>query len=931
MSGVQPIKIKISTNIKDEPFQLKFSNIYDPAPGERSRKIEISEDPFFTSDVKYNEKFLASKPYGDILSIFFNRKEFAKAILKQNEPPAPGHAVAVISPEQKMENANENIMIMLKLLFPISYPTKNNLNTSYKKYLQDKGPAISFDISDSFELFSSGEITPFDKRNYSYLQLDSGICTVSEVVWMNDVLNNKLYRELIDRIVEYTEWKHQYAKVLKEEENKVTEQLIIGLTMPPAPGAPPGAPPAPPGAPPAPPGAPGALPGAPKKGYGDLLITVADRELLAQQKRTYNPDDLKKDMTDIITKYISISGPPDATGERKSVKYNDVSTSNDPATRPTLLANKTRFDTELGYMVDYFIDTHVKKSQSNLITQFVRFKERFDFKYSKGVRDLFVIHTRYNSLDKQPKILDLERQHRDKTTEIDRLTNGYTNPNIDWVFGKNNVEQYITNLKEAMDNGNINRNVPRRPVPPEANIENILQRGIFNTIPGNTNDIIINDVNYTRIQFGKIRRSSLDAFLTELDERYTRAKAYLKVLDEKIDKLNAENMAIDNELAELRAPTEKIFVFNGETDNPEVDINTIKEDNDDTIMEMQQEIFKSVIVRYNRYQDLRRSTELSGIYTELDIEIDAIIDQLIKLESIATTNPTPDQILDITGRIKEAFDKLIASGKVSIPRAIGDKLAQTIKISNQIKFLTQLQKDFFKDPATGIPVEYEKNLDPKDSFTTMLMEELNKEKYANFKKMIEFINDSFLKYDAYSLNPRLAKLMEKYFKNESNDFYDQVVIPMTALINADEKTRFDEDPNHVYDVSVTALKSSTWGNEYEIYLQMSVIEGELNSKNQSEIKCQYLDDELTQRFEELMDEQKSFSPSKNKEKPFSIKKAKEERAKHAQEQKEELESVLSAHKHKNAKEIKAEGGKRRTRSSRSSKQKYTKKRAQYIY
>jgi len=847
--------------------------------------------------------FLASKPYGDILSIFFDRKEFAKAILKQNTPPVHGHAAAVISDEQKMENAKENVMIMLKLLFPISYPTKNNLNTSYKKYLQYQGPAISFDISDGLELFSSGEITPFGKRNYSYLRLESGICTVSEVVWMNDVLNNKLYRELIDRIVEYTEWKEQYAKVIEEDRTKVTDQLVVGLTVP----------------------SPGTAT-VPQKGSGELLITSDDRELLAQQKRSYNPDDLKKDMTDIIVKYISISGPPDATGERKSVKYNDVSTSNDPATRPTLLANKTRFDTELGYMVDYFIDTHVKKAQSNPISQFVRFKERFDFKYPKGGRDLFVIHTRNNGADRVPKITDLLRQQQVKTEEIDKLTNGYRKPNRDWDFGKINVEQYIANLKEVMELGNVNRNAPHRRVPDLDVVENTLQRGIFNVIPNDTIDLIVNDINYTLAQFLKTRRSSLDAFLTELDERYTSAKAYLKVLDEKIDTLTAENMAIAAEIAELRIPTEKIFVFNGESDKPEVTIDTIKEDNDDAIMEMQQEIFKSVILRYNRYQELRRSTELSGQYTELDIEIDAIIDQLIKLERIAANNPTPDQILDITGRIKEAFDKLNTSGKVSIPRNIGEKLAQTIKISNQIKFFTQLQKDFFKDPATGIPVEYEKNLDPKDSFTTMLMEELNQEKYANFKKMIEFIKENFLKYDAYSLNPRLKKILEKYFKNESNEFYDQVVVPMTELINADEKTRFDGDPNKVYDVSVTALKSSTWGNEYEIYVQMDVIDGELNAKNQSEIKCQYLDDELTRRFEELMDEQKTFGPSKNKEAPFSIKKAKEERAKHEQEKKEELESALSAHKNKNVSEIKAEGGKRRTRSSRSSKQKYTKKR-----
>jgi len=96
----------------------------------------------------------------------------------------------------------------------------------------------------------------------------------------------------------------------------------------------------------------------------------------------------------------------------------------------------------------------------------------------------------------------------------------------------------------------------------------------------------------------------------------------------------------------------------------------------------------------------------------------------------------------------------------------------------------------------------------------------------------------------------------------------------------------------IWDVSVTSVKSENWGNEYEVSLYMEVIEGELNAKNQSEIKCQFLDEELTKRFEELMDEGPGYGPVKNAP-VFSIKKAKEERVKHEQEKKEEIASALS--------------------------------------
>ena len=142
MIRVQQIKIKVSTNVSKEPFDLTFSKIYDPAPGQRSRQISISEYPFFTADVKYDEKFLAAKPYYEILSCFFDKKKFIEAVSKKKSstkalPPAAtplDATTAAIPPETLLTNANENVMIMLRLLFPISYPIKNNVNTSYKKY-----------------------------------------------------------------------------------------------------------------------------------------------------------------------------------------------------------------------------------------------------------------------------------------------------------------------------------------------------------------------------------------------------------------------------------------------------------------------------------------------------------------------------------------------------------------------------------------------------------------------------------------------------------------------------------------------------------------------------------------------------------------------------------------------------------------------------
>jgi hypothetical protein len=327
---------------------------------------------------------------------------------------------------------------------------------------------------------------------------------------------------------------------------------------------------------------------------------------------------------------------------------------------------------------------------------------------------------------------------------------------------------------------------------------------------------------------------------------------------------------------------------------------------------------------------------LSGQYVEIDTSIDIIIDEIKKLDSLVKSpTRTVDQILNITEPIKNSFDKLIAANKISISRKIGEKLAQIIKLSNQIKFLTQLKTVFFKEPATGIFVEYEKKLDPNDSFTKLIISELKNEKYSNFKKIIDFIKEKFLKYSVVSLNSKLEKLLKEYFENQSNGFYDHVVEPANKLINLGEHTDFTYLES-VWDVSVTSVKSATWGTEYDISVYMDVIEGEVNAKNQSEIKCQFLDEELTKRFEELMDEGPIYSPGANT-KVFSVKKAKEERVKHEQEKKKEIESALSARPKKRPEPLPvaipvaipvSQGGKRHTKSfkSKSKKQNNTKKR-----
>ena len=872
--NVHPIKIKISTNVDKDPFELKYSKIYDPAPGNRPRRILISDYPYFTADVKYDEKLLASKTYSELLSIFFDKQEFVKVILKDSANTSSA----------QMENANANIMTMLKLLFPTSYPIKNNINTSFNKYLLKKGPTITFDISDMKTMFSSGQVTELDKRNYSYIKTSKGVCTVSEVIWLNDVLNNKLYRELIDTIIEYEDWRKKQTTVVETDIKTATALLENGLT-----------------------------PKGTGKGTGDLIIDEASQNNLASQKRIYNPDDIKEDMIEIIKKYFTV----------------------DP-TKTTI------FNQELEYMIDYFIDRHLRDHKAPPITQLVRFKDKFNFTYSNpnGPSDLFSLHKRYDGADIAAKIAKLTAEKTPKETELNQLTN--TTGHIEereWILSKPIVEKYVKNLKllitiaqkKKITNG-------KKAAPTNTEIQTALQTDIIVPPTEDYDNIaILPTVKYTQSNFFKFPgkpSANNKLFIDEVNNRINEITPdKLTAIDENEKKITAEIKEIDAAIATLSKPLEEAFVFKGESDVPKTTISQLKKDNAQDITKMQNEIFKYVITRYNRFQDIKRSAALSGQYAEIDISVDIIIDEIKKLNALVKSpNRTIDQILNITEPLKTSFDKLVSANKISISRKIGEKLAQIIKLSNQIKFLNQLKTVFFKEPSTGIFVEYEKKLDPNDSFTKLIISELKQEKYANLKKIINFIKEKFLKYSAISLNSKLESLLKEYFANQNNWFYDQVVEPANKLINLGENPDFTYlEP--VWDVSVTSVKSATWGTEYDISVYMDVIEGEVNAKNQSEIKCQFLDEELTRRFEELMDEGPVYGPGVNT-KVFSVKKAKDEREKHEQEKKKEIESALSAKPKQHNRPIALpvavpvyQGGKSYTKSfrSKSNKQNHTKK------
>ena len=316
----------------------------------------------------------------------------------------------------------------------------------------------------------------------------------------------------------------------------------------------------------------------------------------------------------------------------------------------------------------------------------------------------------------------------------------------------------------------------------------------------------------------------------------------------------------------------------------------------ESLNKIKRQIYNDVIVKYNRFRQISDNKELYASYLKIDADITTMVENIKKLNDIANqpkggSTPSTEDILNITEQIKSAFDKL-GSSNVSILQSIGSKLKKIIKLSNQIKFLTQIQSELFGEHK-GIAVNYDKDLDKTNAFNMLFLEELKNNKYAYFLNTIAFIKDRFLKNGVKSLNPELQTLLDDYFANNNDKLNTQLLEPIKSLLN--EGTVPSTFGNQ-WNVSVVSTKSSSTNEtEYHVSLYLDMIEGELNAQNKKDIDCDYQDEKLTSMLEQLTASRTMLGPEKTK--LFSIKKT-QQKNKEEEDQKQKEIAISSIPKRK---------------------------------
>lgn len=243
-----------SKNEESETRIIKLTSnvLYHP---KLKKMIGLSLYPYITSSIKFPVNYLKNvlsndlndpnndaKPntldYNKIVQFFFDRNffkmhmnRFSKEFSSQQEKKAKENAKILLNESKKEEENIKNISIddrakkekgdilkfniqyMLQLLFPTKFPTSNNFSFSFDEYIEGT-------------MVETPNFVPID---YSYLKIDDKIYTIIKVTVLNDIINNPLYREIIEIYNNFTVKNEQISKKNVQDINKLKMSLFYRM------------------------------------------------------------------------------------------------------------------------------------------------------------------------------------------------------------------------------------------------------------------------------------------------------------------------------------------------------------------------------------------------------------------------------------------------------------------------------------------------------------------------------------------------------------------------------------------------------------------------------------------------------------------------------------------------------------------------------
>jgi len=228
-----PLKIKFLTNFYDEEEKLAkitFSNqtIHSTEKEVMSLKNKLNDLPFICTNSLYTPDFFDDLDTTDVYNTIFNDE---KLIIYANGKLANESSGNPTGIKISNDNANclcssckntiirNNVLITLRTLFPVTFPTTNNIIDSLE-IIQHGEPGHFFGWDTQSRIIE----TLKDDSKYSYIKNRGEIYTFARLIWLDDVLNHPDYSKVIKEYHVFYNWllSKYVDKILNEYD------LIIG-------------------------------------------------------------------------------------------------------------------------------------------------------------------------------------------------------------------------------------------------------------------------------------------------------------------------------------------------------------------------------------------------------------------------------------------------------------------------------------------------------------------------------------------------------------------------------------------------------------------------------------------------------------------------------------------------------------------------------
>ena len=224
--------IKLMMDISDPdkqgtPIPFTKSMLHDPTLKDINMS-RFSEYPYITGNVKYDDGYLKRQPYNRRVQFFFDKSKFKKWLNEYHN----GYAVEEIDEniDTINDNLKNNVDIMMKLLFPTVYPVVENYQNSFDtKIMRESSSMFNVTAKGAIPFGLSG-LVPSLSVFYSYLKIDGKVYTITKIIWLNDMINHPVYKDLLNKYKDFKKWlkktKSKNAKDIKERKTKIFSAIV---------------------------------------------------------------------------------------------------------------------------------------------------------------------------------------------------------------------------------------------------------------------------------------------------------------------------------------------------------------------------------------------------------------------------------------------------------------------------------------------------------------------------------------------------------------------------------------------------------------------------------------------------------------------------------------------------------------------------------